>query len=690
MKLYNYILSGVCLISLASCNDYLDIDAPSKHPADQVFVSTGEIQTALNGVYTCALSDNTFGNALYNALLLNSDVDFTANSQENGLGSAPRRFDTSTDNGTVSKVWNALYTGVETANEFIYNLENSEIYATGDDELYQMMGEAKVLRAMFYDEIVNYWGDIPFSLQSTYETQEFILPVTSRDEVRMQLIEDLEKIAPKMKFAANLDYGVEQISKEACWAMIARLALNAGGYSLRPGSSSTSYGQMERPSNYKEFYQICRQYADSVIESGTHSLKNSFQQVFVNECNFRVVNDDDPIFEIPFAKQSTGQWGYIQGPGASSDSGETSHIYGACSGSVGVSDFYRYSFDEKDLRREFINGMWSYTAYGRPAIRANYTQYNNKWSKLWNETGLGAKTTGATGINFAYLRYADVLLMFAEAENELNGPTAAALNAVKEVRDRAFAAADQSEKVNTYLAAAAGDKETFLKAILDERKWEFAGENMRWKDLVRNNLYAENIFYSFLRYYSVAENAGGSSQYIDMVEAYDNKDDYYQTIMPSTMYYCYIKNPNDKSYFQNTELACLYIANPYKAALTPVLGPANYFANEGITYEVTNQRAIDGLESSSTSEEWQSQDFYAWWNESEGCPNAYCLYSFYGYIRGVEGSSTIQVVHDGQAETIDPLSVDVSTLPAVRYILPYPAEAITRSEGAYSQQYGYK
>jgi hypothetical protein len=75
---------------------------------------------------------------------------------------------------------------------------------------------------------------------------------------------------------------------------------------------------------------------------------------------------------------------------------------------------------------DFVNGLWYYPATGLPTMRADYSVHNNKWSKLWNSVGLGANTTGATGINFAYLRYADVLLMFAEAENELNGPTAAA------------------------------------------------------------------------------------------------------------------------------------------------------------------------------------------------------------------------------------------------------------------------
>lgn len=723
MKIRHFLLGTLGIAALASCNDYLEVDAPSSYTIDDVFGSSTEAQTVLNGVYATLLVNNAYGNALYNTLMLNSDVDFTANAQSSGLGTAPRRFDTSVENSSVNNTWKALYNGVETANEFIYNLEHSDLYLTASSSdrstLDQMLGEAKVLRALCYDDIVSLWGDVPFSLIPTYITGEFMMPIVNRDTIRQSLIDDLIAVAPAMSFASKLTYGVEQVSKEACWAMIARLALNAGGYSLRPDGDT--YGKMERPANYKAFYTTCRAYADSVISSATHSLTNSFQDVFVNECNFTVVNNDDPLFELPFAKESTGNWGYYQGPNAAADGGETAHAWGACSGSVGVSDFYRYTFDSQDLRRDFINGMWSYTAYNRPAIRANYTQYNNKWSKLWHETGLGKATSGSTGINFAPLRYTDVLLMFAEAENELKGPTTAAQSALRTVRQRAFASTSWASKVDAYIAAAAADKTTFLKAVLDERKWEFAGENMRWKDLVRNNLYNEVVYYSFLRYYAVAENSFGHSEYIDQVETYDNCPGFYQTEMPYSIYYCYIDNVRASTdtlvhggiivgdsikgkyeistsgnsngvytYFPNNTLPCLYLNSPYKSEKRPSVIPATFFTQNGLPYKQITQKDCDGLSSSESTTAWYEGNFYNWWNETDGCPNDYCLYSFYGYVRGVPGSSMIQVIKDGAAVTIDASSPQTAaTLPVLRYLLPIPNEAISRSEGLYTQHYGY-
>lgn len=673
-----------------ACSDYLEVDAPSKYTNEFIYTSSSEASTALNGVYANTLRNETFGRYLYDDLLLNSDVDFKANSNETSQINAPVRFDCTANAGTVEGVWNALYAGIESANEFIYNMENSPIYNeenTDYADLTQMVGEAKVMRAMFYYELLCYFGDIPFSMEPTYVTQNFVLPMTSRDEVYKQIIDDLKGAALKMKTTGSISEGVERISKEACWAMIARMSLQAGGYSLRaPEGDTRSYGTMQRPANSREFYQTARDYADSVIVSGTHALTKSYKQVFIDECNFIVTNTDDPIFEIPFAQNSTGQWGYRQGATAQSSEGVTPHVYGEVNGGVRTEAFYRYTFDEKDLRRDYISGMWYYASTGLPTIRQDYNYHNNKWSKLWNTIGLGNQTTGSTGINFAYLRYADVLLMFAEAENELNGPTEDAQEALKTVRRRAFATEDWAEKVDNYVAQAASDKETFLNTVLNERKWEFAGENMRWKDLVRNNKYAETLFFTFLRYYSVAENSSASAQYMDLVEEHDGimwSDD---KVLPTTINSCIIKNPGDKSLYDNTELYIRYIIPGTK----PQVAPANYMKNEGLPYTAVSPREVTGLASSTSEIAWDETTVYEkWWNDNEGCPSAQVLYSLYGYIRGTGTGGDFGVVRDGRVEPINPNGYDIKNLPAVRYILPIPSEAIARAAGAYTQKYGY-
>ena len=716
MKLNKIFISGLAMLALTSCNDYLEVDpATNVASTDLVFGSEGETRTALYGVYAKVCSDNLFGGRLYNDFQLNSDVDFYANSNEAAAGNQPRRFDVRSDASNVETLWNNLYSAVETANEFIFNLQKSSLYKEETEDaaseaadgtistvqkpkvtnLTQMMGEAKVMRAMFYHELLSYWGDIPFTLQSTYETDNLNPGITPRQEVSDALIADLKHAAEYMysdqegKVAAP-----ERITKEAAYAMIARLALQAGGYSLNHDANDFTGYKMTRPSNYLDYYKTARDYAKKVIDAGGHSLNKSFRDVFVDECNFVVNTGDDPIFEIPFAKETNGNWGYAQGPTSGVDTSvETDYsnsAWGATSGNVRTTAFYGYSFDAKDLRRDYICGLWYYSNQGLPTIRLDYAMHNNKWSKLWNSNGLGKTTTGATGINFAYIRYTDVLLMFAEAENEISGPTAEAQEALKQVRRRAFASDDRAEKVDAYVAAAS-TKADFLKLVLDERKWEFAGENMRWKDLVRNNMYAEKVFFTFLDYYAMTEAMAGTSSYIDMVEEYDKVP--YSEVFVQSLYSILVKNYEDAN-FPNRGVYMFYVANPYNGAMQNPTGtaPAKYFEDNELSdiYEAVSPKTITGLSTASSSIAWTTTTLA--WSNDDGTPKNQVVYSLYGYIR-INQAGNIVVVDNGSAQNfnINPndAQANISRLPAVRYLLPIPEEAIARSGGVYKNYYGY-
>ena len=711
MKLNKIFISGMAMLSLTACDDFLDVD-PDSTSANTEFIynNEGEISTALNGVYAQILSGNTFGNNLYKDFQLNSDVDFSTNTSETASGNKPARFDTRSDASNINSLWNALYKGVETANEFIFNLKNSKLYeekmkteiADGENtggvvteevpnvtKLTQMMGEAKVMRAMFYHELLSYWGDIPFTFKATYETNNLYPEVTDRQVVSDSLIADLRHAAEWMQSDkdATLD-APERISKEAAYAMIARLALQAGGYSLNHDANDVNGYKMTRPSNYKEYYQIARDYAKKVIDAGGHSLNKSFRDVFVDECNHIATKGDDAIFEIPFGKDYSGAWGYAQGPKSEVDANNetdfSNQAWGSTSGNVRTTRFYRHMFKEGDARRDYVCGTWGYSNQGLPAINFSYTMYNNKWSKLWNTVGLGKASTGNTGINFAYIRYADVLLMFAEADNEVNGaPTQEAIDAVNQVRRRAY------NGVNYELTSAqTATKEDFLKAVLDERKFEFAGENMRWKDLVRNNLYSEQIFYTFLAYYGVAEDQSTGSPYIDMISEHDGID--YANISAMTnIYYVYVKNTGDAN-FPNSNLYMLYIVNPWTPDVQPSSKPADYFANLGLPYEPVSARAITGQTSSAKDVAWGNSENI--WSSQDGVLKNEVLYSLFGYIRGDEDGS-IKIVNNGAVvnfdiDTQNP-EATVQQLPAVRYLLPYPQEAIARSDGRYKNYYGF-
>jgi len=680
MKIKNLIII-ITLTALAftSCNDYLNVESPSSYSEEFVFSQKTEINRALNGVYASILSNNLYGSAYQRTFILNSDVDMTMFTNNVATRNSYARFDSNSEGSEINGYWQASYNAIEYANRFLHGLEISELYDENDQEIMQWVGEAKCIRAMVYHDLVVLFGDVPFTFQSAAQLGDgFVIPIVDREEIQKKLIEDLESIAPKMTSSTTTT--VERASREFAWSLIARIALTAGGYSLHPDkNNSNSYGVMSRPNDYQQYYSIVKEYTDKVIQSNSHSLGDSYSNVFVKESNFELISKGDPIFEIPFAKESTGETGYIQGPTSTANEGVTlgKNTWGASSGNGRLSAFYRYSFDENDKRRDFVNGLWY---YGNSAdnltqdscqIRADYTVHNNKWSKLWANSGQFSNiSTGATGINYPYMRYTDVLLMNAEAINELEGPVASAQESLRKVRARSF---DDQGTVSEYIAEAASSKESFLKAVLDERKWEFAGENMRWRDLVRNNLYGQEVVFSFLRYLSTAmSNMGATSGFEDNIAEHDGS--YYLEELPEQMYYHVL--PQNTQWlvdagqvygypYPNKTLDILYIYNPYKRTSMPPKASA----------------AIEGAS-------WSTGNFYQW-ATSDSEPTNQCKYSFYGYIRHTE-QGNIVLVKDGIETPLSGNTVpSVNELPPVRYILPYPNAAIQRSAGAYKNYYGY-
>ena len=704
-------------VALTSCNDFLEVEAPSAYTEEFVFSMKSEVQRSLYGVYAQALANDLYGNNYQRTFMLNSDVDMQISSNGAHAHNSYSRFDCDDQGSEIYKFWTAAYNLIEYCNRFIQGAENSpvlyvkdandeyELDENGnrqlDSEMMQWIGEAKCLRAMAYHDLVVMFGDIPFVFEpASAHGASYIPPVVDREEIQKTIISDLQEIIPYMASTASVT--VERCSKEFAQALVARIALTAGGYSLRPDTSNPkNYGTMQRPANYKDYYKTAMLYADSVIMAGTHKLNQSYQDVFVNECNYQLVNNDDPIFEIPFTKEMSGNTGYVQGPTYSGYEDKTIGPWGVCSGNVRLNAFYRFLFRTGDKRREFVNGLWYYSYYNAADgsladsvyIREDYTVHNNKWSKLWTAEGnaLGNITTGSTGINYPYMRYADVLLMYAEAANELNdGPTDKAVQCLTQVHQRAFDDGDPA-----FITAAQADKAAFQKAVMDERKWEFAGENMRWRDLVRTNTYAEEIVYSFLRYYSAGmQNAGSASGYEDEINLHDGYTTeagyidnlperiyYHQYTIDEpianglallffrTQYYGYVIDAtgNISQKYPNQSLKSLRIYNAYKPASQP------------ITSQITNF----GF----SAQAWNFKDFYQWGNQNTGLPKDQCKYSFYGYIRCDDGGN-LWIIRNGTQEQFSTIPA-ASELPPVRYILPYPNLAILRSGGAYKNYYGY-
>lgn len=686
MKINKILMCGLAVTALTACNDYLDVEAPSKVTDEYVFSNIEEADRLLNSVYESLCSNSTYGNAYLTTFNFNSDVEFTTSSAE--IQSAKhgewKLFDGEADGGNIQSTWNAAYACIERANNFVCGAEKSELYAEKDPELLQMIGEAKCIRAMNYLDLVIYFGDVPFTLTRTYEQNSLIMPMGQRDQILTDIINDLRAAAPTMKLANEMNEGVERCSKEYAWALIARIALFRAGYSLRPGDTPAEVGVMKRADDYADYYQIARTYADSVIKESGHSLTKNYFDVFTDECNYKVANGDDPIFEIPFVRDVNGNIGYATGPKADlSSAGDTDHAWGQMSAGMTLNAFYRFTFDEQDVRRNMA-GFWSYDYAGNAVLDNGYTNYCMKWSKLWDVNhSMGNNSGGNTGINFPYMRYADVLLMFAEAENEINGPTDAAKDALKQVRDRAFRnAADKANKVDNYVENLT-TKEAFFKAIVDERAWEFGGENIRWKDLVRWNIYNKVIYKQFWRYYGV-----GSDD-----DSYDHEGLFYK--LPKTVFYKVRKRS------EWNELVATDEAGKYTDAEFPEvfrfpntdakLGVIEFYHYDSDTLKLNNLWEDWGNHTKEMakvpitgSDAWKTANMYQWLDDNTGIAKANCRCSLRGYIYIDEGGT----IYPSSMPEYSSDAV-LENLPPVRYILPIPRDVISRSLGQYKNYYGY-
>jgi hypothetical protein len=660
------VLLIIIALFIASCNDYLDVSSPSIFDRDYVYKSEPEIATAVNGIYVPIIS--TWAGTWAKKLNLNTDVEFNSLTNPNSL-SASAFVPSTGDRSVFGSIWNGLYNAVNRANDVIEGIEGSGIYKDADktapSQLMHYYGEAKVLRAMLYYELVSDFGDVPYRRESSGDKDKLYIGTTDREVILTDMINDLISVEPTMLYASESDRGVEGVSREFCQGLIARIALARAGWTLRPDTANpAAIGTMQRYSDYQKYYKIAEEYAGKVITEGRHTLTRSYAQLWNDECNWIVPVDDDNIFDIPTKVGGTGEMGYSLGVavvgGRNSQGQSASNApQGYAAGGDNVALTYMLSFDHKDLRRDQTCVMYRYrnlgTANLQQEIRPSISMQCGKWNRLCMRSPLGATSNNGTGINWCYMRYADILLMYAEAANENNnGPTEAAKTALKQVRRRAFDPADWPEKVEQYVDNL-NSKEAFFDAIFKERAWEMGGEKIRRYDLARWNLYSKtiyNMYFDWIRLGKVAMTKWCANTTTPFEEPTTDPrfDD-----MPAVAYYKYVNVPDpiNEICSQTIEYYKEDGINSYLQALPsyPAKTPAGYKnANLCIQY-------ISQVPKTANPRQW--------------VPSSAIQCSFYGFI------------NEGNAATVNP-----DTDP-VRYILPLSPDAISSHQGLLKNYYGY-
>ena len=490
MKMKKLIYTLVAFLSMTACSDFLEPESLSTFDSKYIFSNAEDARKAVNSMYV-HFSHDGFRSRLSNNMTGNTDIEHAGGSSD-GARYQIWRLAAQPNNGDLGYVWDIGYKAIRDANIAIEGILASDALNSDDvalsKNMYHLLGEAYTMRAYWYSMLTFYFGDVPLSTQAPSVDVEFNLPKEDRNVVLSHVIQDMIDIEEKMLWADELQFGIEQINREYTLGMIARLALQRGGWYLKPDLT------MAREADYKDYYVIARDYTKKLMSLKDRQLPADFRQVFMNECKFIAPSNSDILFEVPFA---IGEGDVGWNIGIRVDAG--THPYGSGSNYMAMPPTYLYSFDREDKRLDVTCGLYTInTDFVQELVSSSSMNISQgKWSRAFLDNPPGPSTNKGTGINWPMLRYADVLLMFAEAENEISGPTAEAQNAFKRVRQRAFDPSVWSEKVDQYVSGISGSQESFFNAIVDERAWEFGGEMIRKYELIRWNLYYEKVMETY-------------------------------------------------------------------------------------------------------------------------------------------------------------------------------------------------
>ncbi len=488
-------------VALTSCDDFLNVDSPSQFDPNYVFSNENDALKMLLGAYK-EFNEDPFSSRMANVWAQNTDVECIAPGDK---PDGSRRDVWSLQGGLlenwgdIQKAWDSNYLAVDRCNQVIEGLAGKT-----EPGMRALLGEAHCLRAYRYWMLCCNWGDVPYFAQAAKAGMELDLPKTDKNIIFTKEIQALVDHEEDMPFSDVAPAGVERMNRDFALGLIARLAMYRAGYGMTADGTMkraddyldvtsedltvtyTIDGTEKKASTSRDYYQLAKDYCQKLIRLKGRELHADYKDIFKKQCEFVTTPNDEILYEIAHVEGNGGDVAWCIGQVVTGSSKGTTTIQ------VNLSPAYYCSFDDKDIRRDVTCTFVKHTADNIQALDAITGIAVGKWSRMMMTSEPGSASSKGTGINWTLMRYAEVLLTLAEAENELNGPTDLAKDQLKKVRARAFAAEDKAEKVDAYVNALT-TPDDFRNAVINERAWEFGGEALRKYDLVRWNVYGKKI-----------------------------------------------------------------------------------------------------------------------------------------------------------------------------------------------------
>ncbi len=478
----------ISFISLAaatlvtSCD--LDVENPSSLKEPEVFSTYSTAEAAVMSIHQSFGETNSYRGRFLPYYGVSSDVE-TGGSTSPSLADATadkqslwnyNTLSSNTQMNTSNNAYAKFYEAVERANYAIDGLRKYGDVENQPDMAY-LLGEALTLRAVVYNDLVKAWGDVPLRLEPLTNDTKY-QPRTNRDVIYKQLIADLFEAEDYCYWPNEntITETVERVNKAFVKGLRARLALYACGYGLRGDGFRRSYDPDLAP---EKMYQIVKDECVDVIKHSKPLEQLPFKDNFLRLCQDNVEAGYESLFEIPFS-DGRGRVLYTWGVRHRAADQYTAQAQGGVNGPL---PYLWYDYDPEDIRRNITCVPYE---WGDQLVDGHSHQQltqNIHWAfgKLRYEWMTRKVTsTNDDGVNWQYMRLADVYLMAAEAINELEGPANAA-QYMRPVLARVLPAA----KVEALMAQYTASQEAFREGIYDQRALEFAGEALRKADLVR-------------------------------------------------------------------------------------------------------------------------------------------------------------------------------------------------------------
>lgn len=499
-----YVLGALLSMGVVSCD--LTEKPTSFYEMDTYFTTADKAKMAVIGIYDCLAAEGSYGQ--YVMPFASSDDMYMVRGTATGDGTRRdiSHYALTSSNTWVASVWNYIYEGIDRANTAIAGIEKMPGYENSD-ELKELVAQARFLRAFLAFDLVRYWGDVPFKTTSTGSFGDTAQPRTEREKIYDQIIIDLDFAKIHLK-PGNEVASSEVPCRGAARALLMRVYLQRAGYSLDRTTRT-----LTRPDDATR-----KNYFDAVIEEwkafGTEGYHNfygaGYEELFKNYSKL-VLNNQESLWEIAFEpnngqKDNAGYWATYNGPLVDApDAGSgaaNQNFFGRANAFFIVLPYWGDFYDDNDVRRDvnFVDYVYRWVKKDKSQVKMSVCQeisknmyrYPGKWRREWMAPGF--VDPNHTGVNYCPLRYADVVLMAAEAYNEIND-TPKAWELLNDVRARAHATEINSSNYASLMKApkvydlpfiSDGDEAgKFRTALYWERAFETAYEGQRKFDLIR-------------------------------------------------------------------------------------------------------------------------------------------------------------------------------------------------------------